>query len=319
MNLPPEEFIRLERHPVQDNMYDVTLTGSEYWKDFDTLECHIVVYPYSRKIKASHIHFNPYEEYANDLSLNQESAYVKIRERAGKLFGFLLGAIIFTVFFYYNPKDLFSVESIVAIFAAYAIGKDIWNDLDKILTNLTKNSSIRFANDYYNYELDRHSTMTNYSALAKKTRYGRISVMPTMMNFIEMSNSQTVRLFFEVDDLLSAGDSVHVLSIHIDPVLKDEFEKRGFLFGLKLSFGKKKFFFFQRKEELFQSIHNFKKGCLDDKKVWHEKSIFYRIIFTLGRLKVFYKNGVIPGTSMLNYYTNQKNKTGNRSANRNNR
>ena len=30
---------------------------------FDFLECHIVLYPYSRNVKANNFHFHPYEEY----------------------------------------------------------------------------------------------------------------------------------------------------------------------------------------------------------------------------------------------------------------
>jgi len=82
--------------------------------------------------------------------------------------------------------------------------------------------------------------------------------------------------------------------------MQSDFEKYGHLFGVKISLNKKGFFF-TKKLELFQSLHNHEKGCLDDEEVWSKNAIYFRRVLTLGKIKYFLERGVIAGKSLVQY------------------
>jgi hypothetical protein len=119
-------------------------------------------------------------------------------------------------------------------------------------------------------------SITTLPILAKKQRYGKSILLPARIDFIKQSNSQTLRMCFDTrdwDSLLSDGDlgtrsradecqpglpardckPAHIHSIHVDAGLMDDLQRDGFLFGVKLSFGRR-FLFLTRSLELFQSL-----------------------------------------------------------------
>jgi len=227
-------------------------------------ECHVVLYPYSRRVTSEAIAFYPFEEYVKDVLSHQRSAYTRIHSPFNEAFGLLLGLMIAVVFAVFKPQDLLSIESIVSVFAAYAIGKDLWDDIDRALVQVSKEWRICFQDNYYRYQAEKPTTLTFYSLLAKRRRYGKSSLLPEQIDFIKQSNSQTLRMCFNTKDLVSLAEpSAHVHSIHIDPPLSEEFEKSGFLFGIKLSFNKS-FLGIMKCFELFQSIDKDSIGCLDE-------------------------------------------------------
>lgn len=291
-----DSILNLER---RENVISVSLGKISELKKFHSIELHFILYPYSREINSKDIHFLPFEEYVEDVNSNQLSAYEKITKRFKQFFGFFLGSFIFLAFYFYNPKDLFSAESIVAVFAAYSIGKEIWEDIEKVFIQVSKNWKFRYVEDYYKYTLDENSTMTHYSNLAKKQRYQKDSILPEKLNFLELSNSQTLRLLFlkaKIQKLNS--EEAHILSIHIKKEKMKEFLKKGFLFGVKISYNQKKYGILQNLE-LFQSIHLNKKGCLDENENWHEDKIFYRKAYSFYRLKFFVKRGLLGSKSIF--------------------
>jgi hypothetical protein len=296
-----ENIVLLEKSSRHPNLYDVNLFGIDKLVDYDSVEIHVVLYPYSRRITSEHVSFYPFEEYVKDVQSNQHSAYAKIQPKFQKFFGFLLGSLIAGIFYKYKPDDLFSVESIVAVFAAYAIGKELWADIERFFINISKRSNLRYTEDYYRYELEKFTTMTHYSTLAKKQRYGKATLLPEKINFLELSNSQTLRMHFDLEQIKeSKAKSAHIFSIHIDAKMQSDFEKYGHLFGVKLSLNKKSFGF-TKKLELFQSLHNKEKGCLDDEEIWTSNSIFFRRVLTLGKIKYFIERGVIASKSLIKY------------------
>jgi hypothetical protein len=103
---------------------------------------------------------------------------------------------------------------------------------------------------------------------------------------------------FDVSDLRFAEPSAHIHSIHVDRALLEEFEGGGYLFGLKLSLSKT-VLGISRNLELFQSVDNGAKGCLDEGGEWIEDALFYRHTYTLGRIKWYAKRGLIPGQSIV--------------------
>jgi len=236
-------LILFNKEKYNKNIYDIELENPSSFFQLDSLEIHVILYPYSREINSRHILFNPYEEYARDVASGNHSAYSQIDKTFAKYFGILLGSFIAIVFAYFKPEDLLSVESIVGIFAAYSIGKEMWGDLEKALYNLTKKSKLRYQESYYKYELEKTTTLTSYSMIAKKVRYGKTSPLAGKMHFLQLSNSQTVRLFYEPSEWKDLKSNIHLLSIRVSPDKVLEFHKKGFLLGIKVSLNKKKIFF----------------------------------------------------------------------------
>jgi hypothetical protein len=153
---------------------------------------------------------------------------------------------------------------------------------------------VRFQSNYYSYRLERHTTLTLYSRLAKTHRYGKATVLPELMDFISQSNSQTVRMRFERGELRAEkGESAHMLSISVEPSLLGEFEQAGYLFGVKVSLNRR-FLFMENSTELFQSLDKGSPGCLDAAGQWHDRAAFYRRTISAGRLKIFVRSGVTP-------------------------
>lgn len=293
------DIIRVTKNPAVPDIYDVELMHLDRLKQCDSVECHIIVYPYSRKILSRHFEFNPYEEYVNDIIANQKSAYTKIKDSFKNVFGLFLGVLITVIFFIFKPVELFTVESIVSVIGAYFVGKELWDDIEDLMIDISKNWRVRYLDRYYFYRLEKHTTLSLYSRLAKKRRYGQAVVLPEKIDFIQKSNSQTVRMFFHMKDLKKLEeDSAHILSIRMNSELLTDFEQEGFMFGVKLSFNKR-FWGINRSFEFFQSIDKDLKGCLDGVGEWVNEGIFYRKTFTLGRLKYFMSTGLLAGESLL--------------------
>lgn len=295
MKLPPilnevVEFVKKEDHPY---IFDIRLKNMEDLKRYSSLEAHFVIYPYHRNINSKDIFFIPYEEYVDDILTCHKSAYYPARGIMDKLFGLFLGLIIILVFLLFKPDVLYSVESLVSVLGAYFVGKEIWYELEKVLIDLTIKLPVRYIERYYFYRLEKHTTLTNYSYFAKEQRYGCRAVLPDHMDFIQQSNSQTVRMLFSLKDIPEcAGQSAHVLSIQVKPELLSKFEKAGFMFGVKISLNRS-FLGFNWCREAFQSLSRDSRGCLDTKGEWINNAVFCRRTARIGRIKFFLGKSVV--------------------------
>ena len=297
--IPYSDIIRLTRNPDTPGIYDVEMTGIDRLKGYDSIECHIVLYPYSRAITSDDLAFYPFEEYVKDVLSQHRSAYARIQSRFNETFGLLLGLIIALVFARFKPEDLLSVESVVSVFGAYTIGKELWDDIQRMLIEITKSWRVRYQDSYYTYHLEKNSTLTYYSYLAKRQRYGISSLMPAKIDFIKQSNSQTVRMWFDMKDLDTFPEpKAHILSVHVEPDLQEELERGGFLFGVKLSLNKQRLGII-RSLELFQSVSRGAKGCLDEKGGWIQDAAFYRRTWRCRRVKCFQAKGIIRGETIV--------------------
>ncbi|MEW6234579.1 MAG: hypothetical protein AB1656_04270, partial [Candidatus Omnitrophota bacterium] len=282
-------------------VYDVEIDHLDWLAKFHSFECHIILYPYSRKISSKDFSFTPFEEYVKDIASHQRSAYTRIDDHFNNIFGLGLGLVITFLFLIFNKEDLFAIESIVSVICAYMIGKDLWSDIEKFLIDLSKDWRLRYCENYYLYQLEKNTTLTQYSYHAKKQRYGIAPLLPEKMDYIEQSNSQTVRMHFDRSGLPTLdSDSAHIMTINVNPNIQEELTKSGFLFGVKLSFNKK-FLGWVRSYEIFQSLDKNSKGCMNDKGQWIDGSIFYRKTMSLGRLKFFWKKGLIPGQELIDF------------------
>ena len=292
----PTDVIKLRKSAEMPNEFDVALERIPELAEYDSLECHIVLYPYSRKIKSSHFSFIPYEEYVKDVLSRQRSAYVPIVNYFNEVFGILIGILIAIIFAVFKPNDLFSVQSVVSIFGAYFIGKELWDDIERILMDISKDWRIRYTETYYSYRLEKFTTLTHYSCFAKRHRYDKETLIPDKIDFISQSDSKTVRMSYSLKDSCSPEKTeLHLLSINLNPEHLEDFEKSGYMFGVKLSFNKKALLG-HKCFELFQSVSDGAKGCLDENGKWVDDRIFIRKTFVLGRLKFFRKNGHVEGS-----------------------
>lgn len=297
--IPDVPIVRLRGNRSMPGLYDVEMAGIEGLQGYDHVECHVVLYPYSRRVNSGDITFYPFEEYVKDVLSNQRSAYAEIRGHFNEVFGLLLGLLIAVVFAAFKPEDLLSVESIVSVFAAYTIGKELWDDIERTLIGLSKNWRLRLQDSYYRYQLERHSTLAAYALLAKRRRYGKSSLLPERIDFIKQSNSQTLRMCFDMRDWRCfAEPSGHVHSIHVDPAVLSDFQAAGFMFGVKLSLNRG-FLGFSRCLELFQSIDNGSTGCLDGQGEWVEGALFCRNTLTWGRVKYYLNTGLVHGQTIV--------------------
>lgn len=307
MPLNRSNYIGIESSTAFPYIFDVTLHHLDLCKQYHSVECHLVLYPYSRKVDSDDIAFNPFEEYVKDLAMHKKSVYVPINDSFNKVFGILLGVLICLVFLYFKPSDLVSVESVVSIIGAYLAGKEVWDDLEIWLVRLTKNSRLRYIEPYYSFRIEPNTTLTAYANFAKRQRYGKAPLLPSEMDFLKQSNSQTVRLLFSHKDLESLDEtSAHIASIFIKPHLLSDFEQTGYLLGIKLSFNQRKSFFRTKHLELFQSIHNQQHGCINDTQKWVPDAVFCRHTYTIGRWKFFSSTQTINNYSLL---TNNKSHT----------
>lgn len=328
---PLQNAILLRQNEELPNRYEVEMHGLDQLRFYDRVECDVVFYPYSRTICSDNVHFYPFEEYVNDVLSNQRSAYAEISSPWNQLFGLALGLLIALIFAFLHPASLLDIEAIVSVFGAYVIGKELWDDIERLLVNATKDWRLRYQEGYYRYRLEKRTTLTYYSYLAKRRRYGKATLLPEKIDMIKQSNSQTLRMCFDTRDWDSLQKlqwpadegrrdpdtpepaTAHIHSIHVDPDLVDDLHRDGFLFGVKLSLGRRTLGL-TRSLELFQSLqagpslrptgseaalHRASLGCLDHTGRWHEGAVFYRSTLTLGRLKLYLSKGLIFGQSIL--------------------
>ncbi|MDH5478209.1 MAG: hypothetical protein OEY50_07740 [Nitrospinota bacterium] len=294
---PYVTFLRDREIPY---LYDVELNRMDELKSYDSVELHVVLYPYSKIIDTSNYVVNPFEEYARDISGHLRSSYVPIHNPMANIFGLALGGLIAAIFSLVAPDELFSVEAVVSILGAYAIGKELYGDIDNGLVRLTKNWKARFLGQYYAYRMERGATLTSYSALARQRRYGKQTLMPELFDFMEKSNSVTVRLLFTDEDLARfyGGSSAHILSVSMDENLNDEFKNGGFMLGIKIAFNTR-MYGLTHSRELFQSIDGQLKGCLVKGTEWKNGAVGERITYSLRRIKYFASSKVVENLSIV--------------------
>jgi hypothetical protein len=266
---------------------------------YDSVEVHLVLYPFSRQITSDAYRFNPFEEYAEDISTRRRSLYTRVPRPAGSLFGIFLGVLIILIFLVINPSEVSSLQSFVAILGAYFIGKDLWNDIEALLVNLSKNWRVRYQTDYYAYQVEKNTTLTNYSALAREQRYGKASLLPERMEFISSSNSKTARLKFSPAELRGFQHEVaHILAMRFDEAIRDELENAGYMFSVKISLNRR-VLFVRAAHEFFQSLNAGKRGCLNFQNEWTSDAALARNAYFLGNLRFLAAQRLVPAITII--------------------
>lgn len=292
-------LVRLRQNPDFDNLYEVELANVPALRAYDSVEVHLVLYPFSRQITADAYRFNPFEEYAEDISTRRRSLYSRVPRPANSLFGILLGIFIIGLFLVVKPSEVASLQSIVAILGAYFIGKDLWDDIAALLVNLSKDWRVRYQTGYYAYQIEKNTTLTNYSALAREQRYGKASLLPERMEFISNANSKTARLKFSRDDLRPFHrDIAHILSIRFDASAARELENAGYMFSVKVSLNHR-LFILRTSQEFFQSLNAGQRGCLNFHNEWTPDAALAREAYFLGSLRYLAARRLVPAIRIV--------------------
>ena len=55
-----QDLVRIRKNPERPHIYDVELWEIPALQAYDSVEAHIVLYPYSRAVSAKHFTFHPY-------------------------------------------------------------------------------------------------------------------------------------------------------------------------------------------------------------------------------------------------------------------
>lgn len=299
MDEPLQGLIRLRKNPNFPQIYDVELNNIDALKQYESVEVHLVLYPFSRQITSDAYKFNPFQEYANDISTRRRSLYTRVPRAANSLFGIFLGIAIILFFLVVRPSEVYSLQSIVAILGAYFIGKDLWNDIESALVNLSKDWTLRYQTSYYEYQVEKNTTLTNYSALAREHRYGKASLLPEQMEFISNANSKTIRMRFSRQDLAGFHEqTAHILGMRFEPQVTEEFERAGYMFSVKISLNERALLV-RRAHEYFQSLNAGERGCLNFHNEWTLDAALARDTVFLGRLRYLAGKRLIPAVAMV--------------------
>ncbi len=293
------QLIRLRQNPELPNIYDVELANVPTLRAYDSVEVHLVLYPFSRQITADAYRFSPFEEYAEDISTRRRSLYTRVPRPASSLFGIFLGIFIIGVFLVVKPSEVASLQSFVAILGAYFIGKDLWRDIEALLVNLSKNWRVRYQTDYYAYQVEKNTTLTNYSALAREQRYGKASLLPERMEFISNANSKTARLKFSRADLRAfQHEAAHICAMRFDASVANELEHAGYMLSVKISLNRR-VFAFRRAQEFFQSLNAGQRGCLNLQNEWTPGAALQRDAYFLGNLRYLVAQRLVPALELV--------------------
>lgn len=300
---PISKAVTITKNPDHAALWDFDLHNIKAMQRFREVELSVMVYPYSRQITARHVAFTPFEEYVKDITDEQPSAYTRIIDGWANVFGLVLGSSIFLLFYFFKISELLSIESIVSIFGAYLIGKELWDDLENLLIRLTHGKRLRYERSEFSYQRDTYTVLSLYQGAARRHRYGSSTLTPDKMHFVQQSNSQMLRMLFTRKDLKTAGsDSAHLFSMRIPPKFEQAFVSEGAMTTVRLAFVRK-FLWWGRSHEFFQSIDGSAVGALDADGTWHSDVVLTRVIHRTGRWRRYGRYSVAGNMRLLDKST----------------
>jgi hypothetical protein len=292
MDSKPKLANALEFKFTAPEVLQVYLRNLPAFREHSALEVSLFLYPYSSKLTADHYRALPYEDYLVDLNAGVRTAYKVAGKFGGKLFGLLLGLLIVLLFWRIDPGDIISIQSIVSILGAYAIGKELWDDIDNFLAN-TFNASerLRWRETPYFYVKNHFGTVEKFWEKARNDRYASNTALPSKFDFIAHSNHKTLELLFKPQDLEFADyEALRIGNFRF--VEKQKPRPADFMLGFKLTLIKN-YFFFKREVELFQLLDKGNLGVVEN-DTWHAGALLARNTITIGRWKFYMDKRTVP-------------------------
>lgn len=288
-----QNIFSLTQNSQYPEIWDVRMHQLPPITQFDSFECHFVIYPYNREIGADDLTIHPFQEYVEDILDNQKSLYTPIHDATDRQFGLTLSLLVMGFVMLIGGNTPFSVEALVSLIGAYIAGKELWIDIERYLLKITKSTRLRYFKGYYAYQFERNTTFTQYSVLARRNRYTHTALVPEQIDYIEQSNSKTVRMYYKTEDIPANTQHAHVFSYHIPPEVAQKIVSDGFLWGVKISLNKDTFWGSQH-TEWYQSLDNGEAGCLDMMGKWHKDAVFQRKTLTFSKWKFYKSHSVCP-------------------------
>lgn len=276
----PTSFDLLLEHKAKSSNKDIHLTA--------------FVYPFNKDISSDDYQIVPFEEYSDDVSKGKKSSYKPVPQFRGELFGLFLGALIALIFALINARELFTVESTVSIIGTYLVGKELWNDLDNFLSNLTANWRVKWYDEDYPLQRENFGTIQKFYDTAREERYQQLTIYPRMLDFTTHSNSKTIDAYYPKADLSNkATGNPRICSIKFNTKKL----KYNFMLGIKIRLTTK-ILFLNINDEYFQASKGKEIGTLDSGGTW-KKALLHKRTVNIDRLKIYMTERLIKGTNIL--------------------
>lgn len=267
------------------SQFELFLTHLPELQKYSQVEVTVSYYPYDHAVDADAFHFDPYEDYVFELAEGKRSTYQLITDGSPQLAGILLGGAILIYFAVFFPELLISVESVVSIFAAYTVGKEIWRDVDSSLQNVSSSWPIRWIQQTYYYGLQQFGTLHRFWQFARQRRYEYQLTLPAQIDFLSHSNSKTVEMLFTKTELSHPDEeAVRVLSVSFNTkVVKNISSSLPGLLICRVAVVRK-FLGIKFATEFYQSLDNGVAGTLDTDNMWHANKSLEKDLVSWGRL-----------------------------------
>ena len=281
----------------KENNLVFKLNNASFLKKYSSLDISILVYPLTKAHNSNNFRFLPYEEYVEDASDNKKTIYRKLASNYDKLFGTILGLIVLAINFIATPTDLLSIRSAVTTVSAYALGKEIWEYIETFMVNISERWFISFKEAPYTYTLRKPSTITKYSYLAKKIRYGEENILANKLDFVQQSNSKNIKLEFTHNQIKDFSNVNQILIMDPD---SSTIEMNDLLIAIKVSLNKK-ILFINSSEEYFQGFKGEDYGSLDDSNHWFGGTSFFRSSLNFARFKVYLSSKIVKNIKLLKF------------------
>jgi hypothetical protein len=262
----------------------VTLNHLPKLAEFAAAEVTLSFYPYDKNLDADSFRFLPYQEYLEDVQHGQRTTYQPSNFIGDKFFGLWLSTMAFSLVGLLNPTKLYTLEAVLSILGAYALGKELWNDVDDFLIRLTKNWSLQWHEADYYYQREDFGTVQRFAQFARLKRYGNETTLASKLDFVTHSNSQTIDLYFRHSDLSHPNQkSARILSCEFVEPKKVRKSKVKGLWTAKISVHKS-LLGFRLVQEAFQAEDATVSGTLDVGNHWKKGKVRVRQYLKIGRL-----------------------------------
>jgi hypothetical protein len=294
-----QNLFLLSKHVEPSKLLSLQFLDISYLKSFNSVHLTTYLYPYNQTVTGEDFTFSPYEEYVDDITHEKRSSYRLIERYTDKIFGLFLGIILVIIFLLFDITTLYSVESVVSIFAAYSIGKELWKDIENALISVTKSWKLRFLPYAYHYIREDFGTIQEFWRRARITRDKQNTLLPTEIDFITHSNSKTIEMLYTKNDFQDSDlQSLRIISINPINEIKKKEIKEGYMFGIKLMLTKK-LLFLNRNLEIFQAVDKNEIGAIDLKDKWHRNAMLIRTTYTIGQWKLYYRSKLIDEVKLI--------------------
>ncbi len=276
----------------------VKVVQTEKLAGFSEVGLTFSVYPYAKTINAADLKILPFEEYTKDLQTGKRSSYRLEPAIAKEIFGIILGAIIALVFLIFRPAELISVQSVVSILGAYTIGKDIWEDLEVFLKDLTRSWFFSWREPEFPYRRENFGTIQKFWELARYQRNQEQVLLPSKLDYISNAHSKTAELLFNQQELkpyVQLNTPFQVASVNFLPETKKPLMEQGMLLVFKVTLVRK-LLIGELQHEFFQALDtkNRQVGAVSAiSSAWLPKAVLYRLTWNYGRIKVYITSQVL--------------------------